>query len=231
MPNWCNNNLTVEGPEEEVARFIVAARGKAQFYRYEFEKENKRLRKIGHPERTLADVEEEEEFCFHSLVPIPDDILEMAYDPHGYNKERELWGCKWGCSSTMIIMREKGKVIYTFQTPWSPPIEMLITASKSFSKLTFILKWNELGMIGAGRYVFVNGEIIEAEEYEDEEFEVVFNVKYKTKVTTIRSLLSDVISDICIPENECKYISNSFEVEKIIDSNGDEISDDEIIEK
>ena len=227
MPNWCNNNLTITGPEEEVARFVVDARNRPQFYRGEFEIDNERLRGMGKPEKTLQEaLGPEEELCFHAIVPIPDGILAGRYDPDGYNMENALWGTKWGSAHSEITVREEGRVIYLFETAWAPPLKFLETASESYPSLTFTLVWEEPGMVIAGRHVFVDGEITEAEENKGEEFEVTFTVKYTAKVVSLRALLDNTIGDISIPENEdCSYKSDSFEVDKITDSNGEEIEE------
>jgi len=32
---------------------------------------------------------------FHSLVPVPAEILQAGYEAQGYDWENNQWGCKW----------------------------------------------------------------------------------------------------------------------------------------
>jgi len=225
MPNWCDNILKITGPEEEIFRFVIDARGKPQFYSAEFRKENLRLVRDKKPAVNIQDAQgEEEALCFHAIVPIPNDILNGDYDPHGYQKEKELWGVKWGSKDSTLAVRNEGEVHYTFETPWAPPLNFLLAASEKYPELKFTLEWDESGMMVAGRHVFENGKITEAEEDKGEEFEVVFTVKYRAKVTELRSRLKDAVEDIYIPEpKNLNYITDSFEIETVTDSNGNEM--------
>lgn len=57
------------------------------------------------------------------------------------------------------------------------------------------------------------------------EFHVVFTAQYKTKVTVEdNESVSDAISEIDIPENStCDYKSESFEIDSVEDSDGNEL--------
>ena len=59
MPNWCNNKLTVFGPDEDVERFKKTAIGNSPWHT---EEEKKNV------------------LNFHSLVPIPPEILSAGYE-------------------------------------------------------------------------------------------------------------------------------------------------------
>ena len=143
MPNWCRNKLTVRGPAADVQRFKEKAVGHSAWSNPE-EIHNE-------PPAVLN---------FHSLVPIPDDILAAGDEPAGYAWERENWGCKWGAVNSTILDEWAGHVEYQFDTAWSPPVEFLETVAKNWSNLFFILEYEEpgIGFKGLARF---QGEVCE----------------------------------------------------------------------
>ena len=82
MPNWCNNELHVVGPEVDVAKF--------------------REKAVGHSPWPEDQTEEEPSpLNLHSLVPIPGDVLAAGYAA-GQAWEEANWGCHWGaCHHTI----------------------------------------------------------------------------------------------------------------------------------
>jgi hypothetical protein len=113
MPNWCQNELTVIGPKEDIAAFkIKAANDKGVF-------------------------------VFNQFVPKPPEVEATPYDKVGYNWERENWGVKWGASEENLITDKPNQLLYTFNTPWGPPELFLIKLSKQYPLLQFINAWIE----------------------------------------------------------------------------------------
>lgn len=129
MPNWCLNKLTITGPEADVRAFNAKAVGHSPWSKPE-----------GKP-----DV-----LNFHSLVPVPEEVLKAGYESAGYNWEKENWGCKWGAENPTILDEWEGHVEYEFSTAWSPPIEFLTAVAKQYPKLQFILQYEEPGMAYKG---------------------------------------------------------------------------------
>ena len=129
MPNWCHNQLTITGPEAEVQAFKTKAVGHSPWFEPE-----------GDP-----DV-----LNFHSLVPVPDQVLNAGYESAGYDWEKENWGCKWGAESPTIPDEWEGCVLYEFDTAWSPPIELLQRVAVQSPALVFVLEYAEPGMAYKG---------------------------------------------------------------------------------
>ena len=133
MPNWTCNILTVYGPEEDIKAF--------------------RQKAIGHsPWLTASEltVDKPEPLNFHSLVPVPDELLKAGYDKAGYDWEKANWGCKWGACNAELVDEEKRWLVYQFDTAWSPPVEFIERAAKLWPTLTFLLEYEELGMCFKG---------------------------------------------------------------------------------
>ena len=127
MPNWCNNTLRITGPETDVAAF--------------------KLKAVGH---SVWDKPPEDEapspLNFHSLIPIPDDVLKAGYEAAGYEWEQKNWGCKWGACQAELVDEWEGCLIYGFDTAWSPPLAFIANVARQWPTLTFVIDYEEGGM-------------------------------------------------------------------------------------
>ncbi len=125
MPNWCNNKLVVFGPDVDVERFKEKAAGNSAWH---------------------AEDGEKNVLNFHSLVPIPPEVLSAGYEQAGYKWELRNWGCKWGACSAQVLDEWEGHLEYVFDTAWSPPIPFLSKLAPEWPTLTFLLDYEEMGM-------------------------------------------------------------------------------------
>jgi hypothetical protein len=128
MPNWCNNQLSVRGPVVDVQRFKEKA--------------------VGHsPWLTPKEIRNEEPspLNFHSLVPVPEEMIKAGYNEVAYNWEKAHWGCKWGDCNAQILHEGQGHVTYEFDTAWVPPTEFIEQASKDWPALRLQLDYDEPG--------------------------------------------------------------------------------------
>jgi len=124
MPNWCANKLTVTGSVEDVQAFKEKAVGQSPW----------------------SNDEEQSVFNFHSLVPLPVQVLTGGYNEAAYHWELANWGCKWGACQAVIADEWETSLIYAFETAWSPPIPFLDKVAKQWVNLTFVLEYEEPGM-------------------------------------------------------------------------------------
>ena len=125
MPNWCSNTLTVTGPVEEIARFRKESTG----YRPKYTPHSM---ETGEVVETEADTDYPlpELLNFHSLVPIPDEVLAFGFSHQyerdeagkrktdesggvvhkdglcGYDAQIEMWGTKWGACEVMETLAD-----------------------------------------------------------------------------------------------------------------------------
>jgi hypothetical protein len=126
MPNWCNNNLHVYGPDAEVRRFKGMAVGTSPWDTEDGGKQNV--------------------LNFHNLVPIPPEILAADYNDAGFHWERMHWGCKWGARHAVLLDERDGHLHYTFATAWVPPITFFARLAPQWPTLRFLLDYEELSM-------------------------------------------------------------------------------------
>ena len=134
MPNWCFNVLTVCGPAEDLTRFKQQAVGASPW---------------SEPQSEQA----REQLNFHSLVPIPAEVLAAGYQRAGYDWERTHWGCKWGACHATVADHRAGELVYSFDTAWSPPLPFLHQVSLTWPTLVFVLEYEEpmMGFEGLAR--------------------------------------------------------------------------------
>ena len=144
MPNWCANKLTIRGPAAEVLAFKEKAVGHSPWSR---------------PEE-LVNVEPSV-LNFHSLVPVPDEVLAAGYEAAGYDWEKKNWGCMWGANDTLVVDEWERVVMYEFNTAWSPPTEFCVAVAKQWPTLVLILEYEEPGCAFKGLAKF------QGEKHED----------------------------------------------------------------
>ena len=181
MPNWCSNELHIFGASEDIKHFMEVNKGlPAQYPLTEWEKRE------GYTTPT------EPRFSFNTLVPTPQEVLDLGYDGHekirkiiqekgedavagmidGYHWNIANWGTKWDIYSNNLSLEncgwEEGLTEFTlyFDTAWSPPVAWLIQVAPKFPKLRFELHYAEPGCCFAGE-VICEGESVEDNPYDN----------------------------------------------------------------
>jgi hypothetical protein len=110
---------------------------------------------------------------------------EVPFGSGWHDWRSEHWGCKWDASfadsgplfalgqegmdvdiskSTQGVTKTPTVVVYKFDTPWSPPMPFLISASEQHPELEFVLRFGEPGNNYAGETKVVAGVTITDEE-------------------------------------------------------------------
>ena len=121
MANWCENDLEVSGPKEDVLKFKKQAQGSPHL--------------------------------LSQFVPIPTNVYRGSIgvkeeEKYGnntwYNWCLNNWGTKWDVDSKLIADSVR-KLIYVFDSAWSPPVEWLQKVTAAYPRLYFKLKYSEPG--------------------------------------------------------------------------------------
>ena len=168
MPNWCENELDIEGPEE-------------------FIKELKTHLKTG----------KEDKLDFNEFVPYPKSFIELDKKAKAQDKKRgkaiadglsheeatkkypyvkdgfnqgghkwccKNWGTKWNACDVSISFEDKEGMHIEMDTAWSPPIPVIEAMAKKFPGLIFTLRFFECGAGFNGYHRWEKGKIVEAKE-------------------------------------------------------------------
>ena len=155
MPNWCMNKLSIMAKNKHA---LIAF-----------------AKKVGLRDASPA-------FYYGEIVPEPeyrDDKMEqnnigLPHDvmPEWWTWRVANWGCKWDCGTLETPPNEfhipkingthfKQSAIhglgFSFESPWSPPIQVIRKAGLQFPKLAFLLFYEEAGNDFEGEFAMVNG--------------------------------------------------------------------------
>ncbi len=169
MPNWCENDLTVEGPKDVIEEFLKFAAGAAG-------------------ENPLND--EASPFDFHKFIEYPEEFRQqdkVAEDWHREHAGRPDYDCRerpkdgfnsggcewcwknWGTKWPACRVRVEGplagydgtlKVVFHFDTAWNPPLPVIENAAKRYPALTLELRYFECGCAFNGILRCEHGDVI-----------------------------------------------------------------------
>jgi len=152
MPNWCTNRLTITGPEEQVALLHSQVRHNGD----------------GVP-ILLASLHPMPEELTYTSAPnrdaSPEQLayLEATYgatDWYAWATSTAGWGTKWADCETVEDAREPGRLVYRFESAWSPPVEGVKNISARFPALTFSLEYAEPGCDFSGTATMAEGLLL-----------------------------------------------------------------------
>ena len=134
MPNWCENTLTISGPNEDIAKFI---------------EENHNPKEDNSPKSFLP-------LDFTKSAPITAGQKENE----SYNWKAENWGTKTNSNAAIhgqassLSPREQletywlvddQEAIIDFETAYAPPIPWLETVAAKYPTIYFMLEYREIG--------------------------------------------------------------------------------------
>src|SRR5262249_12674852 len=146
MPNWCECDLIVTGPEARVKEFLKYAEGDDCAFDFN--------RLIPYPQkfRLLDEAAERWDEDPTPTRPRPKD----GYNSGGYEWCVEHWGTKWNAGRVTVdepqVEDEEWSLQLHFSTAWSPPLPVIRRASELFPELYLRLCYFESGMEFHGVY-------------------------------------------------------------------------------
>jgi len=99
MPNWVYSTVSVEGPEEDISRFVAAAKGaNHRYFGPDIGSQNPNQYWAAFTDIQIKSMIEDglelsepntTGFCFHALYPIPATVLAMPYDEGALRRLRQ----------------------------------------------------------------------------------------------------------------------------------------------
>jgi len=169
MPNWCINQLIVEG--ENLDNFISAATGENSDLSLEV------LYPIPTELSTLTRRGGGMHFMLFpaTIQEVPEDVtvrntaedrelsreeIENVWNTYGfldwYDWRVSNWGTKWDIEAELV--RDENRAIYGFESAWSPPETAVMLMSERWPKLKFTLHYWEPGCDFSGFITVENGQ-------------------------------------------------------------------------
>ena len=167
MPNYCENDLAVEGPKEVIEEFLKFAAGESPFDFNRF---------IPYPEefRRLDEITE----AWDREHAVRSDYDWHARPKDGFNSggcewRVENWGTKWQPSPIKVegpVTDDDGKtlrVVFHFNTPESPSTAVIKKAAERYPALRFELQYFECVCEFEGLFCCSRGKVEpdESDEY------------------------------------------------------------------
>ena len=165
MPNWCENDIVITGPEADLEAMLKLFGGDAidasRPAVLDFDKI------VPYPQR-FKDLDEHASAEQERIDNLPgaerDGHLAACGRPkngflQGGNRWCvENWGTKLPARGTSAVSRSPGRMEATFYTAWSPPIPAIMAASRRFPTLLFDITFYERGNKFEGHALVENGE-------------------------------------------------------------------------
>ncbi len=153
MPNWCDNFLTITGPEADIERLRNEC----------FTDDNLDFEKVlPTPEFGPTDRYDSQKLWF---MPNHTAIGEGCW----YYWRVDHWGTKWEASESQTDFAET-QIETGFVTAWSPPIGIFDTLRGRYPTLHFDARYFEIGNGFAGTYE--HGVVTEF-DHDDEEYRLI----------------------------------------------------------
>jgi len=139
MPNWCINELIVEGSPKELSKL---------------------MKQVEITPSESTDEHYQSVFSCHKVIPRPDSENNNWYEWNIAN-----WGSKWDLSDPRRYDSEweNGLVRYSFESAWSPVIEVISALAKEHRKLSFTYNYWEGGSDFWGEHEYKKGKEVSYE--------------------------------------------------------------------
>jgi hypothetical protein len=153
MPNWCSNDLEIRGTKEdlEAIKKQVSKSYIHKGYTLKFDPELQEWKRTYHEEDTGELV-----FSFQNIVPMNMDLMKEDNE-NWYEWRLKNWDTKWDSCEVLLSERDNS-LMYSFDTAWSPPMNVYVELSKQYPRTTLIVNYYEGGMSFYGMHIIRNGE-------------------------------------------------------------------------
>jgi hypothetical protein len=207
MPNWCVNQVDIEGDESEVAKLVEFV--KTDECAFDFRKivpppdtdrykgtssSNTFICGCATESRVVGKFEDgndkygwfigETEVLFDGKCPIHDKPSTMNDPENWYQWNVANWGTKWDAAEVWSARADEiilgGSQSYNFDTAWSPCEPVIAALAEQFPKVRIVHRYCEAGMGFAGEVLYIDGQEARREEYDmGEPIEGAFTEDYE----------------------------------------------------
>ena len=191
MPNWCVNQVDIEGDEVEVAKLVAFVKSDENSFTFEnivpppatemYSSDCTHNKYVcGCESVAQPDPENEGKFMwvidgkkveYHGKCPTHNEHSFSNHPDNWYNWNINNWGTKWSAGEVWNDrIDDDGKVdghtSYNFDTAWSPAEPVVAALAEKFPTLRIAHRYCEAGMGYAGEVLYANGAEIRREDYD-----------------------------------------------------------------
>lgn len=181
MPNWCYNSLTIEGNAQDISAVKAQLNQPFQRQHDQWNRETNKmeLQDVLYPNPVFAfwniiaptNLEAYNKQADFSL-PMEEQLQFKGENWYDWNVTN--WGTKWDVAvshndeypETELVEEWSDRLIYRFNTAWSPPLPAIATLSQQYPNLEFNLSYEEETGWG-GEIEYLAGEDTVLENYEN----------------------------------------------------------------
>lgn len=176
MPNWVSTKLVIEGPAPELARFREAAKNGKDVLSFDsLYPMPAELEGTSSPVRVVSQAEYDEhkrkvaagEYKGLELScggPITKEMSDRFIKEYGsdnwYDWKNSHYGTKWGLCDPYLEEDSEDRLVYSYQTAWSPATEGWLKVSADYPELLFMTFVEEESRSFIGRIDYQEGEVV-----------------------------------------------------------------------
>jgi hypothetical protein len=195
MPNWCVNQVDIQGDEAEIVRLVEFV--KTDECAFDFRKivpppDTDRYRGASSSSTFVCGCEQESrvvgklengndkygwfvgdvEVPFGGKCPTHSEPNSISDPENWYNWNINNWGTKWDAAEVWnerlddSTAKVDGQTSYNFDTAWSPAEPVVAALAEQFPTLRITHRYCEAGMGYAGEVLYADGDEIRREEYD-----------------------------------------------------------------
>ena len=211
MPNWCYNSLTIEGSAEDISAIKQQVSQPFTRDHENYDMDQKKMvwktYQYNNPVFAFWNIVKPTDLETYALQKDPKqdpNIINFEGD-NWYDWNVRNWGTKWDVSvsddeqwpETELVEDWSDRLIYSFNTAWSPPLQAIEELSKQYPNVEFTLSYEEETGWG-GEHLFVDGNGTEIESYDNK-------CRDCDALNTMEYCENDC-GEIC---SECKYLGEA----------------------
>lgn len=167
MPNWCENTLILRGKPSRLKEFEKLAKTKESDLTFD-----KIYPKPRDPDVQARQAKKSGSFIV-ALTSRGSKKQPLAQRRRGawYEWCISHWGTKWEAQSVSKRFLTDNELVYNFDTAWSPPDGVIHKIHERFPDLDIRLQYMELGCYFAGVIEYEDGELVNEESGDPENFD------------------------------------------------------------
>ena len=157
MPNWCDNDLLISGPQRDFDEFVewLESKRKSTGKDFSFAWVHPMPEELKHSSYGNCQGEK-------PLTKLTEEQLKKKYGAiNWYKWNIQNWATKWDIAGDDVPYHPRVRsLVMAFCTAWSPPEGAIFEFSRKFPKLMFTLHYSEPGMCFRGTFKVKDTKVI-----------------------------------------------------------------------